>query len=68
MNSDEQEIKKIESARSLFHEQMHLLREKNRQLFSLFRTRLEQEKLVEIKARLARMNQSNDSLPPNHNF
>jgi hypothetical protein len=54
MNFEEQEIKKIESARSLFHMQMQILREKKKQLFSLFRSKLEEKKIEEIKDRLSK--------------
>jgi hypothetical protein len=54
MNSEEQEIQKIKSARSLFHTQMQILRERKKQLFSLFRSKLEEKKIEEIKDGLSK--------------
>ena len=53
MNSQE-EMKEIQDLRSRFRAHMGVLWERKRQLFSLFRSRLEEKKIEEIKENLSK--------------
>lgn len=68
MNRDTDAITELKRKQASFRVHMSELWERKHELFDLFRTRMEQEKLVEIKDKLNRMNQPNDSLPPNRHF
>ncbi len=68
MNGNTDELRDFKRAQASFRERMSELWQKKHDLFGLFRTRMEQEKLHEIKQRLDKMNRPNDSLPPNRHF
>lgn len=68
MNGDVDAIAKLKRNQASFRVHMSELWERKHNLLNLFRTRMEQEKLNEIKAHLTRMSQPNDSLPPNRHF
>lgn len=53
MNSKEQKINEIQQSRLCFRVNMQVLQQKKQQLFSLFRSKLEEKKIEEIKRNLS---------------
>lgn len=68
MNADNETLRELKRAHIALRERMSNLWQQKHDLLGLFRTRLEEEKLVEIKTKLTRMSQPNDSLHPNRHF
>ncbi len=66
MNEVTDTVDNLKRKQETFHTYMKTLWQRKRDLFSLFRKRLEQEKVSEIKLRLTQNNQVHDQLPSNH--